>query len=948
MWKSHPSLYFAPASVLVVNWKHLTNGCLASSCKTAASLDSGVAAAPECKPSALHIIEPKEKIRKLFDRVELSVSSYDTAWVAMIPCPSSPDNPFFPETLKWLLKNQLQDGSWGLAQRHPLLIKDALSSTLACVLALKRWGVGEEHVNKGIHFIESNFALANDKKQQSPLGFDIIFPGMVEYARNLNLTLPLRNNDVEAMLQKRDLELKRCLESGAEGSKAYLAYVAEGLGNLNDWARVMKYQRKNGSLFNSPSTTAAAFHHIQDAACLNYLTSLLKKFDNAVPTIYPLDMYARLCMVDNLQNMGIERQFRNEIASVLDEAYKCWLDKDEEIFSDVTTTAVAFRLLRFNGYEVSADPLAQFAEEDYYSKSFAGQVKDIDAVIELFRASQFVLDPKETALEKQNIWSGNYLQQILYDAAIRPDKLSENARHKCLSCNFGSCPNIGNEDFLRLAAEDYNFSQSMYQKELKQFQGWLSENKLDKLNYAFSFKHSYGYLCAATTLFPPELADARMSWAQNSVLTTVIDEFFDAVGTKEELENLVELTEKWDVDRNLHCVSEGVEILFTALYRTISEIGEKAYKWQGRNVTGHIIELWVDLLKAYHQEAKWAKDNVVPSLDEYMANGYVSFALGPIVVPACYFVGPMLSEEVIRGPELYNLYRHMSNCGRLLNDVQSYKREAEQGKMNAVMLRMIHSGGVVTEEESIKAIKDFIESERKELIKMMFQREGSVVPRGCKELFYKMTQIVHLFYKKDDGYNSEELITALKKVIAVPIALMSERRGKSKKTQMTAPKSKDVYLSLLVKQYRFLVRRTGSKFNAVILKRLFMSKVNRPPLSLSRLIQFMKGKEDKIAVMVGTVTDDIRVYEVPKLKVTALTFAETARARIEKAGVKCLTFDQLALRAPLGQNTNAREAIKHFGPTPGVPHSHTKPYVRSKGRKFERARGRRKSKGFNI
>lgn len=42
--------------------------------------------------------------------------------------------------------------------------------------------------------------------------------------------------------------------------------------------------------------------------------------------------------------------------------------------------------------------------------------------------------------------------------------------------------------------------------------------------------------------------------------------------------------------------------------------------------------------------------------------------------------------------------------------------------------------------------------------------------------------------------------------------------------------------------YRFLVRRTGSKFNAVILKRLFMSKVNKPPLSLSRLIKFMQGK----------------------------------------------------------------------------------------------------------
>lgn len=56
-------------------------------------------------------------------------------------------------------------------------------------------------------------------------------------------------------------------------------------------------------------------------------------------------------------------------------------------------------------------------------------------------------------------------------------------------------------------------------------------------------------------------------------------------------------------------------------------------------------------------------------------------------------------------------------------------------------------------------------------------------------------------------------------------------------------------------------------------------------------------------MIVGTVTDDVRVHEIPCMKVTALRFSETARARIEKAGGECLTFDQLALRAPLGQNT---------------------------------------------
>lgn len=74
-----------------------------------------------------------------------------------------------------------------------------------------------------------------------------------------------------------------------------------------------------------------------------------------------------------------------------------------------------------------------------------------------------------------------------------------------------------------------------------------------------------------------------------------------------------------------------------------------------------------------------------------------------------------------------------------------------------------------------------------------------------------------------------------------------------------------------------------------------------------------------------------------------------------QAGGEVLTFDQLALIAPTGTNTvllrgpkSHREAVKHFGRAPGVPQSDTKPYVRSKGRKFEKARGRRNSRGYKA
>lgn len=145
----------------------------------------------------------------MFNKVELSISPYDTAWVAMIPSMNSPHSPFFPQCINWLLENQLFDGSWGLPDRHPLLLKDALLSTLACVLALKQWGFGEEQTYKGLKFIESNIASANDENQYSPIGFDITFSSLLESARSLGINLSLGSTNLDAMIQKRDLELRR-------------------------------------------------------------------------------------------------------------------------------------------------------------------------------------------------------------------------------------------------------------------------------------------------------------------------------------------------------------------------------------------------------------------------------------------------------------------------------------------------------------------------------------------------------------------------------------------------------------------------------------------------------------------------------------------------------------------------------------------------------------------
>ncbi|KAK6776170.1 hypothetical protein RDI58_027171 [Solanum bulbocastanum] len=110
-----------------------------------------------------------------------------------------------------------------------------------------------------------------------------------------------------------------------------------------------------------------------------------------------------------------------------------------------------------------------------------------------------------------------------------------------------------------------------------------------------------------------------------------------------------------------------------------------------------------------------------------------------------------------------------------------------------------------------------------------------------------------------------------------------------------SPMSDDVYLKLFVKHYRFLVRMPESKLNL----------------------------EGMTVVIVGKITNDVRAYEISKLK--GSTWIEHASPQ-------------------RGQ----RMHVNHFNLALGVPHNHTKLYVRSTRRKFERDKGKRKSKGYKA
>jgi ent-copalyl diphosphate synthase len=97
------------------------------------------------------IKERVESIKSMLGSMEdgeISISAYDTAWVALVEDVHGSGLPQFPSSLQWIAKNQLPDGSWG--DGHIFLCYDRIIGTLACVIALKSWNIHSEKYEKGI------------------------------------------------------------------------------------------------------------------------------------------------------------------------------------------------------------------------------------------------------------------------------------------------------------------------------------------------------------------------------------------------------------------------------------------------------------------------------------------------------------------------------------------------------------------------------------------------------------------------------------------------------------------------------------------------------------------------------------------------------------------------------------------------------------------------------
>ncbi|GLJ12407.1 hypothetical protein SUGI_0190250 [Cryptomeria japonica] len=543
----------------------------------------------------------------------------------------------------------------------------------------------------------------------------------------------------------------------------------------------MTHQNKDGSLANSPSATACALMHTRNSNCFKYLNSMFQDFGNEVPSFYPFNLFTRLSMIDRLERLGISRHFGKEIKHALDNVYLYWtrneIIKEGQLSAmDIVNSSIAFRILRLHGYDVSPDVFSSYLKNGNFLQSVEKSGQAVTVMLNLYKASQ-VTFPGERILEEVEILSRDYLLErkaddsmhdqnvILKDLqgeveyalnipwcaslqrigqrkyieqygqlreasrtfGILPGKNSNMNRrtaHSILFCNWIPC--ISNDLFLTLAKEDYNMCQEIQQKEMVELKRWLADVKIGDLNFSRQKLVAVSFT-VAVTFFTPEMSAARMAWTRSATLVTTIDDFFDIWGSAEELTCFVKAVQRWD----------------------------------STEINGHSDSLsrcqpsfeWYKALSSMNEEAERRRNGYIPSMEEYMETEEITLSLEPFLLPALYLVGPKLSEEIMHHPEYHQLNQILSKCGRLLNDIQSYKREIDhEGKLNSVTLTL-QRNPTLSAKDVIGNIRKTIKEGTQQLLKKCVQHDD--IPPDCKQLYWDLLRIHQLIYLSSDGFTSD-------------------------------------------------------------------------------------------------------------------------------------------------------------------------------------------------
>ncbi|XP_020252773.1 bifunctional abietadiene synthase, chloroplastic-like isoform X2 [Asparagus officinalis] len=724
------------------------------------------------------VMQIKEMFRSMSDG-DTSPSAYDTAWVARIPSKHDATRPHFPTTLNWVLGNQHEDGSWGEPSLFHLY--DRLVCTLACILSLKTWSIGEQHIAKGLEFLRAHVEQLGDETSNSrTCAFEIVFPSMLDEANSIGLELPYDAPYLKKIFEMRENKKSRVPVEMMHSVHTTLLYSVEALQEIVQWKRILKLQSPDGSSLSSPAATAVAYMKTGDSKSLEYLTNIVQRFRD----------HERIWAIDTIERLGIHHYFREEISDALDYVYRNIGKKGVPYgtgnpIPDIDDTCMALRLARSHGYEISPDILQHFKQDNGHFICHPGETHTgVSDMFNLYRFSQ-ISYPGETILEDAKPLLQRYLQYCIKNHvddkwALKKDLLKEVERAlrypwkmslQGLEAReyidlYGEndlwigktvywMHNVNNPKYLELAKLEYNRLQAIHEREINYVLKWWNNCGLDD-PFVTRICPQEIYFSIAATLYEPELEDCRITYTKSNCIEDIVRDMFQNHGSNQDLKLFCKAIEQWNPSL-IHSLPQRIQVIFMAMYNTLNELATEASNAQGKDVFPYFHDLRSKQVQDYMKSRLRIETKQISSWTEYFENGKKDCGVAIRTVPTMFFMGENMVDNILRCLDSRSkIQDQLSMYLRLLIDVRTHENMMHKKPTIAISSYMKEAN--CTEEEAICRLKRTTEEAFHELVYQYLK--PSKVPRCCRRLMFEHGRITHFFL----GDNSSTPLTERERI----------------------------------------------------------------------------------------------------------------------------------------------------------------------------------------
>ncbi|XP_049379108.1 probable 5-epi-aristolochene synthase 4 [Solanum stenotomum] len=474
-----------------------------------------------------------------------------------------------------------------------------------------------------------------------------------------------------------------------------------------------------------------------------------------------------LNLIDVVQRLGIAYHFEKEIDEILDRIYNENANFEGDDYSDLSTFALQFRLLRQHGYNISPDFFSKFQDGNGKFKESRASDDDVLGLLSLYEASH-VRTHGEDILEDALVFSTTHLESA---TPHLNSPLKEQVTHALEQSLHKGTPRIEtrffissiyekdeskNDALLRFAKLDFNLLQMLHKQELAEVSRWWKElDFVTTLPYARD-RVVECYFWALGVYFEPQYSQARVMLTKTLAMTSIVDDTFDAYGTVKELEKYTDAIQRWDINE-IDRLPDYMKISYKALLDLFDDY-EKELSSDGRShVVYHAKERMKELVRSYNVEAKWFIEGHMPSVSEYLSNALVTSTYY-LITTAAYLGMKSATEQdfewLSTNPKI--LEANATFC-RVTDDIATYEIEKGRGQIaTGIECYMRDYGG--STEEAMNKFQEMGETTWKDANEGMLWPVRPVSTEILTPIL-NLVRIIDVTYKRNqDGYTHPEKV----------------------------------------------------------------------------------------------------------------------------------------------------------------------------------------------